>query len=115
MAFRYLSRLEGKRVEVPEDIKSSRKHLWAEMVFDEETFKITLAKGTPFEEELQRAVSWYSAYRKDLLEDGLYNKEIESAIAEKRIIPYRIRWSEWIRYRKIFFKAWKSFLENLLT
>lgn len=114
MPFRYLSILEGKEVTDVKDIKHSRKHLWAEMVFDEETFKNIMADRAHFEEDVQRAVSWYWAYRKELNEEGLLNREIERIIEEGMITPYRLSWSEWMRYRRIFFKAWNTFSKNLL-
>jgi hypothetical protein len=109
MSFRYLSILEGREISDIKEILYSRKHLWVDMVFDEETFREVLLERNVFEDEIRRAVSWYMAYKFQLNEDSIVNRAIEEAVSEGIVIPYPIRWSEWRTHRKSFFKAWNTF------
>ncbi len=108
MGFRYLSILEGREISDIKEILYSRKHLWVDMVFDEESFKEVLLHRNVFEDDIRRAASWYMAYKLQLKEDGIVNRAIEEAVSKDIVSPYPIRWSEWRTHRKSFLKAWNT-------
>ncbi len=113
--FRYLSRLENRMITRPEEIGPSRKHLWVDLVFDEETFRFFYEyKREEYLTEILRAISWYRAYRKELINGGIVNNSIEEVLKRGNLCPYRINWHEWRTFRRSFFKAWSSFMKDFL-